>query len=147
MPKELKQRMNFFLFIAGVLNAIAALLHIGCIYFGASWYRFFGAGEEMAKLAEQGSIKPTLITSAIVLILSLWSAYAFSAAGFISKLPLMKLALTLITFIFLARGIAGFFLITNSLGRTSEFWFWSSAICLLFGLVHLIGLKQQWSSL
>ena len=59
--------MNIFLIIAGSLSAIAAILHLGCIYFGAPWYRFFGAGEQMAILAEQGSVQPTLITSGIFL--------------------------------------------------------------------------------
>ncbi|ATC86366.1 hypothetical protein PARC_a1794 [Pseudoalteromonas arctica A 37-1-2] len=113
--------MNVFLIIAGTLSAVVATLHLGCIYFGGSWYRFFGAGEQMALLSEQGSIKPTLITSVIVLILSTWSLYAFSAAGVIFKLPFIRLALVLITFIYLARGVAGFFLINNPMGRSPEF--------------------------
>ena len=139
--------MNVFLIIAGSLSAAVAIIHLGCIYFGAPWYRFFGAGENMAKLAEQGSIQPTLITSAIVLVLLLWSLYAFSAAGLIFRLPLLRVALILITVIYLARGVAGFFFINSPMGRSPEFWFWSSVICLSFGIVHLVGLKQQWSSL
>jgi hypothetical protein len=139
--------MNIFLIIAGSLSATAAILHLGCIYFGASWYRFFGAGEQMALLSEQGSMQPTLITSGIFLVLSIWSLYAFSAAGIIFKLPLIRLALVLITAIYLIRGIAGFFFINSPMGRSPEFWVWSSVICLFFGVVHLIGLKQQWSSL
>ncbi len=139
--------MNVFLIVAGTLSAAAAILHLGCIYFGSPWYRFFGAGEQMALLSEQGSMQPTLITSGIVLVLSIWSIYAFSAAGVIFKLPLIRLALVLITLIYLIRGIAGFFFINSPLGRSPEFWVWSSVICLFFGVVHLIGLKQQWSSL
>lgn len=139
--------MNVFLIVAGALSALAALLHVGCIYFGASWYRFFGAGEQMALLAEQGSIQPTLITSGIVVVLSIWSMYAFSAAGVILRLPLIRLALVLITIIYLVRGLAGFALIGSAMGRSPDFWLWSSVICLLFGLVHFIGLKRQWTSL
>lgn len=139
--------MNVFLIIAGTLSAIVAILHLGCIYFGAPWYRFFGAGEQMAVLAERGSIQPTLITSAIVLILSIWSLYAFSAAGIIFRLPFIRLALILITLIYLVRGITGFFFISSPMGRSPEFWVWSSVICLSFGIVHLVGLKQQWASL
>ncbi|PHQ73570.1 MAG: hypothetical protein COB74_07820 [Shewanella sp.] len=139
--------MNILLVVAGALSALAALAHIGCIYFGASWYRFFGAGEQMAIMAEQGSLRPTIITSVIVLVLSIWSLYAFSAAGLIGKLPLIRTALIIITAIYLLRGVAGFFFISNPLGRSPEFWFWSSAICLSLGLLHLIGLKQQWASL
>ena len=139
--------MNILLVVAGALSAIAALAHIGCIYFGASWYRFFGAGEQMAIMAEQGSLRPTIITSGIVLVLSIWSLYAFSAAGLIGKLPLIRTALIIITAIYLLRGVAGFLFISTPLGRSPEFWFWSSAICLSLGLLHLIGLKQQWASL
>lgn len=139
--------MNRLLIIAGVLSAVAALMHIGCIYFGAQWYRFFGAGEQMALMAEQGSLRPTIITSVIVVVLSIWSAYAFSAAQVIPKLPLIRTALIVITSVYLLRGIAGFFFISNPIGRSPEFWFWSSVICLIFGLFHLFGLKQQWPQL
>ena len=98
--------MNVFLISAGILSAVVAILHIGCIYFGAPWYRFFGAGEKMVVLAEKGSIQATLITSGIVLVLSIWSLYAFSAAGIIVRLPLLRLALILITSIYLAMFVA-----------------------------------------
>tara|TARA_Y100001956_G_C4123820_1_gene188969 strand:+ start:1933 stop:2352 length:420 start_codon:yes stop_codon:yes gene_type:complete len=139
--------VNIFLIIAGFLSALAAVMHLGCIYFGAPWYRFFGAGEQMAQLAEQGSNKPAFITSGIVLMLCIWPAYAFSAAGLITKLPLLKTALILITLIYTARGVAGFFFINNPMGRSSEFWIGRSVICLSFGVVHFIGLKQQWANL
>jgi uncharacterized membrane protein len=139
--------MNDLLLIAGTLSAIVAILHLGCIYFGAPWYRLFGAGEYMAILAERGSIKPTLITAAIFIILSFWSLYAFSAAGAIFRLPFLRIALIIITSIYLIRGISGFFFINSPMGRSPEFWIWSSVICLSFGIVHLIGLKQQWPSL
>jgi len=138
--------MNALLIVGAALSAIAAILHIGCIYYGAPWYRLFGAGEKMAMLAEQGSIQPTFITTAITLVLASWSVYALSGAGVIIKLPLLKWILAAITFIYLLRGIAGFFFITNPLGRSPEFWIWSSIICLSFGIIHLIGLKQIWAN-
>lgn len=139
--------MNSYLGFAAVLNAAVAVLHIGCIVFGASWYRFMGAGEEMARLAESGSAKPTIITSFIVLVFAIWSLYAASAAGMIGSLPLLRWVLAAVTAIYLFRGLAGFFLVTNPLGRTPEFWLWSSAICLALGLLHLIGLKQVWAQI
>ena len=110
--------INLLLSIAAVLNAIVALLHIGCIYFGATWYRFMGAGERMASLAERGSIQPTIITSFIVLIFSIWSVYAFSGAGVVFQLPFLRWVLVAITAIYLLRGVAGFFFYTNPLGST-----------------------------
>ncbi len=139
--------MNVMLIIAGTLSSMAAALHIACIYFGAPWYRLLGAGEHMAKQAEQGSLIPTVITSGITLMLFIWSLYAFSAAGLITKLPLMRLVLIVITSIYLMRGVAGFFFIANPIGRSPEFWLWSSAISLSLGTIHLIGLIQQWHTL
>lgn len=138
---------NTVLSIAAVLNGMVALLHVGCIYFGAPWYRFLGAGEGMAKLAESGSLKPIMITSFLVLVFSIWTAYALSGAGVISRLPLLSWALAAITAIYLLRGVAGFFLFTNPLGRSPEFWLWSSAICLALGAVHLMGLRQVWAQI
>lgn len=139
--------MNIYLLIAGSLSAIAALLHLGCIYFGSSWYRFFGAGEQMALMAEQGYLQPSIITLIIFSVLSIWSAYAFSAAGLIIRLPLIRIVLPLITLVYLVRGLAGFILIDNPMGRTPEFWLWSSFICLTFAVFHVAGLKQQWPKL
>ena len=139
--------MNVMLIVAGTMSLIAAALHLGCIYFGASWYRLFGAGEHMALMAEQGSIKPTLITLSITFVLMTWSLYAFSAAGSIIKLPFIRVILMLITAIYIFRGVAGYFFMNTPLGRTPEFWIWSLSICLIIGLVHLIGLKQARSTL
>jgi len=133
-----------FLIIGAVLSAIAAIAHIGIIIFGAPWYRFFGAGEQMAILAEQGSMRPTVITSLIAIVLAIWSLYALSGAGAIGRLPLLRLGLSVITTIYLARGVLGFFLMNNPMGRSPEFWLWSSSICLTVGLVYLIGLIQVW---
>jgi hypothetical protein len=137
--------MNVYLIISGVLSATAVILHLGCIYFGASWYRFLGAGEEMALMAEQGSSQPLLITLGIFSVLSIWSLYAFSAAGLIRKFPLTRLALIFITSIYLIRGLAGFTLISMPMGRSPEFWLWSSIICVTFGMFHALGLKKQWA--
>jgi hypothetical protein len=134
--------MNKFLLTGALCSGIAALLHIGCIIFGAPWYRFFGAGEQMARLAEQGSYRPAFITSIIVAVLASWSMYALSGAGVISKMPLLNLGLWLISAIYLLRGIGGFFLMSNPMGRSPEFWLYSSAICLAIGLIHLVGVMQ-----
>ncbi|MEI5638581.1 MULTISPECIES: hypothetical protein [unclassified Pseudoalteromonas] len=136
--------MNLYLLVAGILTLIAALLHIGCIYFGASWYRFFGAGEHMARLAEQGSHYPTLVTSVITLVLLIWSAYAAAGAGVLLKLPFMRWVLSLITLLLLLRAVAGFYFVFEPMGRTPAFWLWSSLICLLLAALYGVGLVQKW---
>lgn len=131
--------------VAGaILSGIAAMLHIGCIYFGAPWYRFFGAGEEMAKMAEAGSWTPGFITAGIVLVLAIWAVYALSGAGTIRRLPLLRTALCIITGIYVLRGLAALPFAWLHPEQATAFVWWSSAICLGFGLVHLVGLKQRW---
>jgi len=70
-----------YLIVGAALSAIAALLHLGCIAFGAPWYRFLGAGERMAQMASAGRLYPTVVTLAIAFVLLVWSLYALSGRG------------------------------------------------------------------
>lgn len=142
---------SLFLLIGGVFSAVAAVLHIGCILVGAPGYRFFGAGEEMAQLAEKGSPVPAIVTSVIVCVLIVWSVFAFSGAGVIAALPLLKPVLVLLTAVYLLRGLVGLYFVRLRIeGRTildnsPTFWLWSSVICLVVGAIHLAGLAALFS--
>lgn len=125
----------------GSYNALGLYLLWGALV------SFLGAGEQMAQLAEQGSFLPSLITGGISLVLSIWALYAFSAAGWLPKLPMMRLLLIAITLVYLGRGLLGFYFISQPMGRSPEFWIWSSTICLAIGLVHMLGVYQQWEYL
>ena len=138
---------NRFLLIAGLCSGTAALLHFGCIVFGGDWYRFFGAGEQMALMAEAGNVYPTIITSVIVVLLSSWSMYALSGAGVILRLPLLRTALCAISAIYILRGIAFIPLMPLFPSNSNTFWLVSSSICLAFGIVHAVGIKQSWQYL
>jgi len=139
---------NPYLLAGAAWSAVAALLHLGCVFFGPSWYRFFGAGERMAQLAAAGRMAPALITTGIAAVLALWSLYALSGAGVFPRLPLTQAALCLMTGIYLLRGVAGFVLAAVAPGeRSVAFWCWSSAICLGMGVLHLVGTWQVWSQL
>lgn len=139
---------NSFLVAGAVLSGIAALLHLGCIIFGSTLYRFFGAGERMAQLAAAGSPVPAVITVGIVAVLALWSAYALSGAGVIARLPLLRVSLCAIAGIYLLRGVAGFVLAAVAPGeRSVALWLWSSVICFGIGALYLVGTRQVWSQL
>ena len=136
---------NSCLLAGAASSAIAALLHLGCIVFGPSWYRFFGAGERMARLAAAGHIVPALVTVGIAAVLIAWSLYALSGAGVIARLPLLRVGLCLITGIYLVRACAGFILALVAPGaHGASFWCWSSAICLAIGALYLAGTWQAW---
>lgn len=138
---------NRFLIVGAVLSALAALLHVACIYFGAPWYRFLGAGEEMARMAESGSWTPGIITAGIAAVLGIWALYALSGAGAILRLPFLRTVLCIITGIYLLRGLAALPMVVLHPQETTLFVWWSSAICFGFGLVHLVGLRQRWPAM
>jgi len=138
---------NIYLIIASACSAAAAALHLGCMVFGAPWYRFFGAGEQMARLAESGSTYPTRITAVIATMLLVWSAYALSGAGVIPRLPFLRPVLCLIASAYLLRGFLFFPLISRFPENSFAFWMWSGGICAAFGLVHALGIKQAWPHL
>jgi hypothetical protein len=54
---------NRWLLMAATLSLIGALLHIGCIFGGANWYRALGAGERLAQAASRGQMQPHVASS------------------------------------------------------------------------------------
>ena len=143
----MEQPKNSLLIIAASFSAIAALLHLACIIFGAPMYLLMGAGQQMAHLADAGHWYPTVVTSVIAVILMLWSLYALSGAGVIRRLPLLRVALCAITTIYLVRSVAFVPLMQYFPENSAAFWFWSSSICFVFGLVYLLGTRQVWTRL
>ena len=137
---------NPWLIVAGLLSLAAPLLHIGCIFGGPAWYRFFGAGEGMARAAERGEIYPALVTFAIAVLLAIAAAYAFAGAGVIRQLPLMRTALVVITSVYLLRGLALVPIVFSPAAQT-PFNIWSSLIVLGYGIFYAVGTWKAWPSL
>lgn len=136
-----------WLIAAAVLSGGAAILHLAVIAGGPSWYRFFGAGEAMARMAEQGSARPALITIAIATLLAIWSAYALAGAGLIPRLPLTRTALVAITAVYLLRGLVLFPALAMNGGRVGSFLLWSSLIVLAYGITYAVGTFLAWPAL
>lgn len=141
------KRPNRLLLLACVLSCVAALLHIAIILGGAGWYRFFGAGEEMASMAERGSWYPAIITFCIALVLFVWALYALSGAGLFRRLPLLKAGLVVISIVYLTRGAAIIPALIFMPGIVDGFLVWSSLICLVYGVVYAIGTRQVWDKI
>lgn len=132
---------------AALLSAAAALLHLAVIAGGPDWYRFFGAGGEMARMAERGSPRPALITLGIAAVLAAWSAYALAGAGRIRRLPLMRTALVAISAIYLLRGLVLVPALAINPGRVDAFMLWSSLIVLVYGITYTVGTWRAWPEL
>jgi hypothetical protein len=135
------------LVLGGILSLIASLLHVGCIIFGASWFRFFGAPEPLIQAYEQGSMQLVWMTVGIAVLLAIWAAYAFAGAGLLTRLPLLKTGLVTISLIYLARGVLLLPALLRAPYPRSEFDIWSSAIVLGYGLVYAVGTWLAWPSL
>jgi hypothetical protein len=99
----------------------------------------------MAQLDLAGHWYPTVASLFIAAILLAWSAYAFSGAGVVRRLPFTRIALCAITGVYLLRGVAFAPLMPYFPDNGMTFWVVSSSICLAIGIVHLIGLRQRWA--
>jgi len=138
---------TIWLIAGGSLSVLAALLHIACIFGGPDWYRFFGAGEGMARAAARGELQPTLITLAIGAILLVWAAYAFSGAGALPRMPLLRTGLVVISAIYLLRGLIFVPLHMWRPQHSDSFAIWSSLIVLVYGAVYAAGTFKAWRHL
>lgn len=136
--------------VAAILTFLGGLLHVAIIIGGPEWYLASGAGEELARLAESGSIYPAFLGSTLVCIFFGWSLYALSGAGVIRRLPLLKACLLLIAGLCIVRGVYGFFiplLIKTPYVVSLGVWFWvlSSLVWLVIGLSYAVGIRSRWS--
>jgi len=135
-----------WLLAGGSLTGVASLLHVAIIVGGPDWYRFFGAGERMARLAAAGSLTPAIITAGIAAILAVWTLYALSGARVVGRLPFLHVALVLIAAVYLLRGVLGIPVVllvddpyTSQLRAKMTFMVVTSTICIGLGLCYAIG--------
>ena len=141
---------NRFLIAGGVLSGAAALLHVVVIVGGPDWYRFFGAGEQMARMAEAGHWYPVVTTLGISAALAIWAAYAFSGAGLIPRLPLLRTGLVVISLVYLMRGlvlIPAVLINPQGIAGLNAFTWWSSLIVLGYGLAYATGTWLGWRAM
>ena len=135
---------NSWLMAGGVLSGAASIAHLAVIVGGPRWYDAFGAGPRMVRLAEQGSPVATAITLGIAAVLAVWAAYAFSGAGLIPRLPLLRLVLTAITAVYVLRAFGYIPALMVTGAPVGTFAWVSSAIVLVFAVVHVLGTLPLW---
>ena len=135
---------NIPLLLGAALSLIAAALHFACIFWGTNGFRFLGAGEPIVSMSAAGHWYPPFIAFVIGAVLSTWALYALSGSGVIPPLPYLRPALVGITAIYLLRAVAFPLLKPAFPGNSATFWLITSAICLVIGLTHLLGLIQVW---
>ncbi|WP_199899933.1 hypothetical protein [Asaia prunellae] len=99
----------------------------------------------MAQMAAAGDLYPTSVTLIISAILAVWATYALSGAGVLPPLPFLRIALCAITAFYLLRGVVFEPMQVWFPGRSASFWVWSSSICFIIGVIHIVGLRQIWT--
>lgn len=124
----------------------AALLHLAIIVGGPAWYRFFGAGEAMARLSAGGSLYPAVATAGIATALAVAACFGLSGAGVLRPLPWLSPVLGLIAAVFIARGLLGVPVVLLGAGpylaELRGRWLFmvvTSLVCLALGLGYGVG--------
>jgi hypothetical protein len=133
---------NKFLFLAGIGSMCVALLHAVIIYIGPAAYRYFEAGEDMARMAEEESWLPPAMTLGIICVFFVFALYAFSGCNRFKSLPYLKPALFLIGTIYSLRGLATFYfiyLLLNTPGPDLVKNLVFSLVSLTIGILYLSG--------
>lgn len=132
--------MNAWAWAAG-LDFLAAAMHVGIVLGGPAWYRFFGAGERMARMAERGHPWPTLITLAIAAALCGFGVYSMTAGGWFPTLPFPREALIAITALYALRAAAPLLLLPVMTSLRTPFMVGSSLICGVYAIAHGMALS------
>ena len=129
---------RYLLISSACCSLLVALLHVYVIINGAPAYRFFGAGETLASMAEQGSWLPGVLTAGIALVFVVFWLYYAAAAGWrVWPLPKLRLGLIVIAAIYTLRGAAVLPALLFRMNM-SAFDLWSSWISLAIGVLHCL---------
>ena len=128
---------------AGIIASMAAIWHLLCILGGPSWFIFARAPHFVIHSAQQGTLIAPIATLVVASLMFACSLFAFSAAGVIGKLPLLKAALITIATLCLLRS----FIAIPVLVTAIEMDVWeiiASSVWFYLGLCFLLGaLKKE----
>jgi hypothetical protein len=135
------------LIVGGTIAGLAAIWHLLMIIGGPNWYAFARAPQYIVDSAKEGTFIAPVGAVAIAILMFTCAVYAFSGAGLIAKIPLLTLALSMISLICVARGlyISPLFFSIKRLGAwhlvASATWFFVG-ICFFFGVIKQFRAKQ-----
>ena len=144
----MSQFIKRYLLLVGAAAAAGSALHIAIIFGGPDWYAFFGAPSGLVEMARSGNIRAPISCLVIAVFLAALSAYAFSAAGVIRRLSLLRLGLGLIAAVLILRGVVFVPLIVWLPGALSgicdcrsvdAFIIVTSGLCLAMGIGYALG--------
>lgn len=132
------QGMGTHLLVAGALISFAvAAFHVVLVFYGAPALRYFGAGETLARMADEGSPFPALVTLAVAVVFVVFGLYALAAAHILAGLPFVYGGTFAVSAIYTLRGLMA---VTAFFLPRPRFILVTSVISLAIGLLHFAGL-------
>ncbi len=127
-----------------------AAVHVACIFAGEATARFFTAPRPVLEMIRSGSLLIIPVVLGIVAILGTFGLYAWSAAGRMRRLPLLRPGLVAVGAIFTLRGLLLIPQAAVMLRHPGAFP-WQVPVfslgSLALGLAHLTGARLRWSEL
>lgn len=144
---------NSYLIWSGMATVAAAVLHIATIFGGPAWYRMIGATEPIIRMAARGHATPAIVCVFAAGLLFVCACFAFSGAGLIRRLPLLRTALVLISAGLLLHGLAFIPLVLISPQMMMPVYDGQginanliiiSVICTVSGMGYALGTRQAW---
>jgi len=131
---------------AGIIALLAAIWHLLCIFGGPSWFAFARAPQAIIDSAHQGTLLAPIGTIIVASLMFSCSIFAFSAAGIIAKVPLLKPALMTIATLCTLRALVALPMIVTTLDVwemvASTVWFYVG-LCFIIGSIELIKCNQS----
>jgi hypothetical protein len=135
-------KQNYYLITGGVISGLISILHV-ILAFNPGFYQYI----VIAQLPEQSFTLISIATALLALVFAIWAIYAFSGAGLIGRLPMLRKALIAIGVIYILRSLFLFTEINLVLTQGYPFRFTIfSTISLVTGLLYLIGILKQRAS-
>lgn len=126
-----------FLVVGGVIGAFAAIWHLLCVIGGPGWYAFARAPQVVVESAAEGTFLAPISAMVIAGLMFTCTAYSFSGAGLIRRIPLLKTALVVISIICLVRALI---VIPYLLSSKLDIWeLVASAVWFFVGVCFLLG--------
>ena len=126
------------------------LLHVACLFTGEATARFFAAPTPVLEMVRQKSLLLIPVCLAIAGGLSGFALYAWSGAGRMRRLPLLRTGLLLIGAIYTLRGLLllpQLMFATRNPGKFPTHFLVFSAVSLALGVAHLAGTWGRWREL
>lgn len=138
------------LLIAGTCAFLGGLLHVVALIGGADWIAALGAPYWAVESARQGTWIAPVGGLTISALMWLCSAYAFSGAGWLRPLPLLRTGLFAVALVCLLRGIfllpIVLLLHPELVARVGPFEIVASIIWTSIGLFFALGLRDVHAS-